>query len=35
MRRRIGDMPFRRRQDGLTTIERREERKLWGSIISN
>ena len=33
-RRSVGQMPYRRRQDGLCAMERREEVKLWTLIIS-
>ena len=33
-RRSIGQMPYRRRQDGLCGMERREELQLWTMIIS-
>jgi cobalamin synthase len=33
-RRPIGLMPYRRRQDGLGALERREEKKLWMNIIA-
>ena len=32
-RRGVGQMPYRRRQDGKTAIERREELELWGLIV--
>jgi hypothetical protein len=28
----VGTMPFRRRQDGISAIERHEERELWDVI---
>ena len=33
-RRSIGQMPYRRRHDGLCGMERREELQLWKLIIS-
>jgi len=33
-RRSIGQMPYLRRQDGLSAIERREERALWTVILA-
>ena len=32
-RRAVKEMPYRRRQDGKTAIERREETKLWGLVV--
>jgi len=32
-RRSIGQMPYRRRQDGFSAQERRDERLLWENIL--
>lgn len=33
-RRSIGQMPYLRRQDGLCSLERREEHKIWVSVVT-
>ena len=33
-RRSIGQMPYRRRQDGLSALERQEEHDLWANAVA-